>query len=301
MLNKATVFRFNTQASKVISKDVLKAKLKERPARECKQTEEIVFGWASFTSDPEDVLLDVGSASHMRLEISERKIPAKALKRELNKRVKQAEAKEGKRLKRDQKDEIIAQIKMEFLPKTIPTESIVTASIDWTESLLIVDESAKKAETLTTLLRGGLGSLPIARIGAEEDSHVVFSQMITEDLAIEQIEMGDTATLENMTSKEKVSISNGDLHCDEVKAHISSEMVPRKVRLHFGDDCSAQVSDDLLFSGIKISAAAKERQGYDDIEDEVSKIQADLFIWQSAVVQMLSFLNPGLKISPARP
>jgi DNA recombination-dependent growth factor C len=90
MLNKATVFRFNTQASKVISKDVLKAKLKERPARECKQTEEIVFGWASFTSDPEDVLLDVGSASHMRLEISERKIPAKALKRELNKRVKQA-------------------------------------------------------------------------------------------------------------------------------------------------------------------------------------------------------------------
>lgn len=301
MLNKATVFRFTSPANSILDEARLAKALSGSPSRDCEPTQEITRGWTPIIPGTSRFVLRVGDALFFKMRICEKKIPAKAIKSELEKRVRKLEDASGNKVKRAEKQEIMDQIKLEFLPKTIQTESAVIGAVDLRESYLIVDENRKKAEDFCSFLRATLGSLPVVKLGAEQSTHVVFSQLIQETLEIANIMLGDAATLENLETKEKATLSNTDLHCDEVKAHVNSQMVPRKIRLHFGDSSSAVVTDDLDISGIKISEAVREQQGYDDIEDLESKVRADLFIWNAAVAQMIDFMNPGLSIAPARP
>lgn len=301
MLNKATAFRFTHPVQQEISEESLDEALKKNPSNDCLPAQSSTVGWCPVLPDSDQMVSKIGDTLYFRLRICEKKIPPKALKSELEKRVRKLESNGADKIKSKEKNEIIDQIKLEFLPNTIQTEKTIVGAIDLVEGYLIVEEGQAMAESFSSFLRQTLGSLPAVVIGSEQSTHYIFSQLITEDLELANIELGDATTLQNSETKEKAVFSKADLHSDEVKAHVNSEMHPVKIKMHFANSSTAVITDKLTISSIKISDSVLDQQGINDIDDEGSLVRAEFFLWASSVVQMLQLLNPGLGLVPEKP
>jgi recombination associated protein RdgC len=301
MLKKATVFRFTTPVKELFDHQSLESSLNQTPSKDCQPAQQKTQGWSAIDPSTGALVEQVGDALYIKMRVCEKKLSSGAVKSEVAKRVGRAEKSEGRKLKRAEKQEIEEQLRLELLPNTIQEERAVIGAIDLKESLLIVGESRKKSEEFCDLLRSCLGSLPVAALASENGTHSVFAHLISEELEIEGVELGDSATLINLETKEKAAFSKTDLHSDEVIAHVKSQMYPSKISMHFGGICAATVTDALDIAGLSISDATKEQQGYDDIEDQSALLRTELFLWSNCVSHVLSSLDPGLEIVPKRP
>jgi len=301
MIKKATVFRFNTPVQQCFSAQSLEEALRKCPSRDCQPTETETQGWIAPDPGSNDLVEQVGDNYYLTLRVCEKKIPPAAFKSELAKRVKKAEQASGEKLKRAAKQEIEEQLRLELLPKTLQSERTVVLAIDTKQHLLIIGESRKNAEGAASALRQALESLPITPIASEQPPGVTFGNMILEELEVEGVSLGDAATLMNQETKEKATFTKTDLHCDEVIAHVRSQMYPTKIKMHFGDVCSAAISDAFDFTGIAVTETTKERQGYDEIEDASARIRTEFFLWSSSVTYALQFLDAAVTIVPEKP
>jgi recombination associated protein RdgC len=252
-------------------------------------------------SAEDEFVLSIGDAWYFKLRICEKKIPGGPLKSELQRRAAAIERERGIPVKRAEMAELKEQLTLQLLPTIIQSERYTYGAIDLKQGLLIVGESAKKAEEFISALRSSLGRLPVATLGADEAPGRVYSNMIVEELEIEGVALGDRATLLNHGTKEKAVFTNADLHTDEVIAHIRSDMLPTQIKLVFDDVCSCLITDAFDIASIKVDDAAKERQGYDDIEDRSARLRADLYLWSNAVVHILNTLDAGMSLAPPRP
>ncbi|MCB1868810.1 MAG: recombination-associated protein RdgC, partial [Gammaproteobacteria bacterium] len=92
----------------------------------------------------------------------EKVLPAAVVNQQLDRRVRDLEESQGRKVRRREKGEIKDEILLDLLPKAFTKTVLTYAYIDSRNGWLVVDAaSSKRAEELISLLRETLGSLPL--------------------------------------------------------------------------------------------------------------------------------------------
>lgn len=131
------------------------------------------FGW---DNTPNDTLMYSDPRYTYLVAKNETKLlPNEVVKEEVANRIEEFEEKEGRKLKKTEKQSIKDDVISSLLPRAFSKYSLTELIIDRQEGIIFINaSSAKKAETVLSLLRKSLGSLPVFPI--------MFNKTLTEVL-----------------------------------------------------------------------------------------------------------------------
>lgn len=170
MFRNATIYRFAADylPEVFIADAMLTDALATKQAREPASQEISAIGFVAPFSRHEDAELfeRCGSSVYLMLEKAERVLPGKAIRQAVEKKVREIETNEVRKVYGKERGQIKEDIIMAKLPQTLVQKSRTGILIDW--PYVIVDSaSSKKADEALTCLRQALGSLSVRPVSTK--------------------------------------------------------------------------------------------------------------------------------------
>lgn len=248
------------------------AQLAERLARgrfvECGATEGETSGWLEPRGPQHQALVETVAGQLLFRHCGEtRKVPAAAVKDEVEARLATIEQQTGRRPKGKQVRELKEQIVHALMPRAFPKRALNWVWIDPHAKWLLIDTaSAKRADAVVTglvdLFGGGLGLAPLqtalSPAGAmagwllEQEPPRAFS--IDRDCELRQPD-GD---------KPSVRYARLALETAEVVAHVRQGKLPTQLAMTWSSRVSFVLTDALALKRIKLLDVVMESAGVDE-------------------------------------
>lgn len=240
MLKAAYPFRINDQAfTSHREANVLEQALLERIHRPIGTLEMTSIGFVSpFGEDGGPLTLSVDGYVLIAIMIEEKRLPADAVRHEIEKKIREIEKTEARQVGKKEKKEIREAIEHALIPKLIPKRRRVFAYFSPLGRFVVEASSEKRAGDVAGLVRQALGSLPIVRWTVAPGAEVPLVSLMTgwlQGRALSpSLEIGDEAVLQGEEG-EAARLSRHDLSSEEAKIHLEAgKSVTRLGLLHGG-------------------------------------------------------------------
>jgi len=252
--------------AKSLSASNLAELLAENPKEDCGDLDLQTSGWISpLPEDMGDALTYVvGGVTMIRLGVQTKAVNSKALKQEVNKRVKEKEVEQARKLNKGEKQDIRDAVHQEMLKKAPVVDSYIDAFIDLENSwLLAAVSSEKKAEFLLTELRKTLGTLPVTNVRLNHSVERVMTEWLADAGEVpDSIVLGEKVDLvgeANDTSKAK--LTSQPLDTQEVRTHLERGKRVAKLQFEWDEKVSLNLSDKFVLFNIKLTGVEPEELG----------------------------------------
>lgn len=200
----------------------LESALAEHPLRSPGPLEDETRGFVSpFARDGAAMTHSTDGATLFCLGEDSRLLPASVFNDELAERIKDQEAKTGrkpgKRLRNQFREEVLG----ELLPRAFVKHSRIGAYLDLRRNLLVVDSSSDSAaEAVATAVRDALGSFPARPLACEASATLLMSEWLIAGRLPDGFEFGDECELKDPSDHAMVArFRNHDLTTEEVVEH----------------------------------------------------------------------------------
>lgn len=280
MFQSARLFLLNTELNEESLQEALESMLFEP----CASMTMISRGWVPVTGQDDGpfTLPSMGNIL-VRLRTEERILPSAAVKLEVEKKVKEIEAREMRPVKRKEKQQIKDEVIQTLMPKTLTKQGDTFGWVDTKNKFLFVAESsAKKAEDFLGVLRESLGELAVRLPGVETSPGMVMSQWL-QDNPTNNFSVGYAVTLQVPDEKSAtVTVKNLDLFSEQVRSHLDEGMRVKKLQVEWNEMLAFHIEDDLSIKSIKRTDAMAEDLG-DTGDDVISMMDADFAQMSSAI------------------
>lgn len=170
-------------------------------------------GYESDNHCGECVLLCLGEDSRV--------LPASVLNEALAERIKDHQAKTGRRPGKRLRNQFREAVLGELLPRAFVKHSRTAAYLDLRRNLLVVDTASDSAaEAVATALRDALGSFPARPLFCEASATLLMSEWLIAGQLPEGFEFGDECELKDPSDHAMVArFRNHDLTAEEVVEH----------------------------------------------------------------------------------
>ena len=237
------------------------------------------------------------------MHTEERIIPGPALRKLVNKKVEEIEAKEDCKVYNREKQSIKEDILHDITPQALIKESRIYAYFDVSRELLIVDAgSASKAEKLCKLLREALGSLPAIPMQVMASPAVVMTEHLKTAQFPELFVVQQSCELrEPGEGGAKHTCKDQDLLGEEVEVHLNAGKQVVKLALEWDEQVKFTLLEDLSLKQVKFAdklvCEAEESSG----GDKAAQFDADFVLMSRAVGGLVAGLQAmfgGAKADP---
>lgn len=249
----------------------------------CGPTQQISYGLVPPRAEHGELIEKIGSHLIMKLCIETKSVPADALARALDARVKRFVEETGISCGKKMRRELKETVMLELLPSAFPKRKMVTLWIDMPRNRLIIGSCITGAidcalRLMTTLIKDIVLSPLRCNIG--------FRQYMTHELFDNQSEVfmvGRQAELESDdVDHTKVRYTNHSLLNEDVRNHMRAGRLPTKLQL-IGDKSSFVLTESGALRKINVSIP----DGGGDIEDV---FEADVVLHTSEVRSVIDSL-----------
>ena len=203
----------------------LSQRLSGRPFQPCGPSQPTSSGWvAALSDDATDLVHKSGDYWLVRLQREERLLPASVIRSEVNNRVQEIQAGQGRRVKRKERLDIVDEITQDLLPRAFTKSQCLEGLINDREGWVWVNTaSAARAEDFLSLLREGLGNLQVTIPDTQKSPLVAMSQWVLNGGLPDGLSLGGDADLEDPHEQGGVVRARGVyLESDEIRSHIES-------------------------------------------------------------------------------
>ena len=158
----------------------LSQRLSKRPFQPCRPSQPTSSGWVPALSDEaSDYVHKSGDYWLIRLQREERLLPASVVRSEVNARVQEIQAGQGRRVQRKERLDIVDEVTQDLMPRAFTKSQHLEALINDREGWVWVNTaSAARAEELLSLLREALGNLPVVIPDTQKSPVIVMSQWL---------------------------------------------------------------------------------------------------------------------------
>ena len=238
----------------------LSRQLSRRPFQPCRPSQPVSSGWvAALSDDATDFVHKSGNYWLIRLQREERLLPASVIRSEVNSRIQEIQTGQGRRVQRKERLDIVDEVTQDLMPRAFTKSQHLEALIYDREGWVWVNTaSAARAEELLSLLREGLGNLPVAIPDTQKSPGVVMSQWLLNGGLPEGLSLGGDVDLEDPQEEGGVVRVRGMyLESDEITRHIESGKQAVRLALSWQDQVDFVVDRDLSLRRIRFSDELK--------------------------------------------
>ena len=253
----------------------LSQRLSRRPFQRCRPSQPVSSGWvAALSDDASDFVHKSGDYWLIRLQREERLLPASVIRSEVNSRIQEIQTGQGRRVQRKERLDIVDEVTQDLMPRAFTKSQHLEALINDREGWVWVNTaSAARAEELLSLLREGLGNLPVVIPDTQKSPVVVMSQWLLNGGLPEGLTLGGDVDLEDPQEEGGVVRVRGMyLESDEIKRHIESGKQAVRLALSLQDQVDFVVDKDLSLRRIRFS---DELKGINEELDEDALVRRD--------------------------
>ncbi len=238
----------------------LSQRLSRRPFRPCRPSQPVSSGWvAALSDDATDFVHKSGDYWLIRLQREERLLPASVIRREVNSRIQEIQTGQGRRVQRKERLDIVDEVTQDLMPRAFTKSQHLEALINDREGWVWLNTaSAARAEELLSLLREGLGNLPVVIPDTQKSPVVVMSQWLLNGGLPEGLSLGGDVDLEDPQEEGGVVRVRGMyLESDEIRRHIESGKQAVRLALSWQDQVDFVVDKDLILRRIRFGDELK--------------------------------------------
>jgi recombination associated protein RdgC len=238
----------------------LSQRLSRRPFQPCRPSQPVSSGWvAALSDDATDFVHKSGDYWLIRLQREERLLPASVIRTEVNSRIQEIQAGQGRRVQRKERLDIVDEVTLDLMPRAFTKSQHLEALINDREGWVWVNTaSTARAEELLSLLREGLGNLPVVTPDTRKSPVVAMSQWLLNGGLPEGLSLGGDVDLEDPQEEGGVVRVRGMyLESDEIRRHIESGKQVVRLALSWQDQVDFVVDKDLSLRRIRFSDELK--------------------------------------------
>lgn len=258
----------------------LSQRLSRRPFVPCRPSQPTSSGWvAALSDDATDFVHKSGDYWLVRLQREERLLPASVIRSEVNNRIQEIQAGQGRRVQRKERLDIVDEVTQDLLPRAFTKSQYLEGLINDREGWVWVNTaSAARAEDFLSLLREGLGNLQVTIPDTQKSPVVAMSQWVLNGGLPEGLSLGGDADLEDPHEEGGVVRARGVyLESDEIRSHIESGKQVVRLALSWRDQVDFVLDKDLSIRRIRFSDELKEVN--DELhEDKLAQRDADCLL-----------------------
>ena len=254
----------------------LSQRLSRRPFQPCRPSQPVSSGWvAALSDDATDFVHKSGDYWLIRLQREERLLPASVIRSEVSSRIQEIQTGQGRRVQRKERLDIVDEVIQYLMPRAFTKSQHLEALINDREGWVWVNTaSAARAEELLSLLREGLGNLPVVIPDTQKSPVVVMSQWLLNGGLPEGLSLGGDVDLEDPQEEGGVVRVRGMyLESDEIRRHIESGKQAVRLALSWQDQVDFVVDKDLSLRPIRFS---------DELKGINEELQEDVLARQDA-------------------
>ena len=238
----------------------LSQRLSRSPFHPCRPSQPVSNGWvAALSDDTTDFVHKSGDYWLIRLQRKERLLPASVIRSEVNSRIQEIQTGQGRRVQRKERLDIVDEVTQDLMPRAFTKSQYLETLINDREGWVWVNTaSAARAEELLSLLREGLGTLPVVIPDTQKSPVVVMSQWLLNGGLPEGLSLGGDVDLEDPREEGGVVRVRGMyLESDEIRRHIESGKEAVRLALSWQDQVDFVVDKDLSLRRIRFSDELK--------------------------------------------
>ena len=258
----------------------LSQRLSRRPFQPCRPSQPVSYGWVpALSDDASDYVHKSGDYWLIRLQREERLLPASVIRSEVNTRIQEIQAGQGRRVQRKERLDIVDEVTQDLMPRAFTKSQYLEALINDREGWVWVNTaSAARAEELLSLLREGLGNLPVVIPDTQKSPGIVMSQWLLNGGLPDGMSLGGDVDLEDPQQEGGVVRARGMyLESDDIRRHIESGKQVVRLALSWQDQIDFVVDKDLSIRRIRFS---DELKGINEElhEDFLARLDADCLL-----------------------
>jgi recombination associated protein RdgC len=248
----------------------LSQRLSRRPFQPCRPSQPVSSGWVpALSDDASDYVHKSGDYWLIRLQREERLLPASVIRSEVNTRIQEIQAGQGRRVQRKERLDIVDEVTQDLMPRAFTKSQYFEALINDREGWVWVNTaSAARAEELLSLLREGLGNLPVVIPDTQKSPGIVMSQWLLNGGLPDGMSLGGDVDLEDPQEEGGVVRARGMyLESDDIRRHIESGKQVVRLALSWQDQVDFVVDKDLSIRRIRFSDELKgiNEELHDDV------------------------------------
>ncbi|MDT0499611.1 MULTISPECIES: recombination-associated protein RdgC [unclassified Halomonas] len=216
----------------------------------------------------------------------ERLLPASVVKEEVDERAAEVEAREGRKLRRQEKITLKEQVVEELLPRAFVRSQKIDLWWDTRRRLIGVNASSRtRAEELLDLLRETLGSLKVTPLATQVMPMRAMTQWLTDPASRPaDLVMGDQVELKAKGDDGVLRARQVDLDSDEIQQLLESGRQASKLAVEIEGRLSFVLHDDLALKSLRFGdALIDEANASDDGDDALLRLDTDFVLMAQAL------------------
>ncbi|ALM52788.1 recombination-associated protein RdgC [Halomonas huangheensis] len=223
----------------------------------------------------------------------ERILPASVVREEVDERVAEIEARESRKLRRQEKQGIKEQVYEELLPRAFVRSQKTDLWWDSRRNMIAINTSSRKrAEELLDLLRESLGSLKVTPLAAQTLPIRAMTTWLTDPAARPaDMLLGDQVELKAKGDDGVLRARQVDLDSDDIQRLLESGRQASKLALGLEGRLRFVLHDDLAVKSLAFDdALVEEANQTDDGDDAMVRMETDFLLMAQALSESVDRL-----------
>ena len=269
MFKNAIILTYTSQ--RALSLEQIDSALQAQPFAPCGPTQDKSVGWAAPRGQAHGAFVEsVGGQWIARFMVETKTVPASVVNRQLQEKVAEIEAREGRKPGRKESREIREEIVQQLLPSAFPKTSSMWVWIDPQTQRIIVDApSIGKTDEIVTSLVRLIPDLGISLLNTQLSPQAAMTNWLVakdeDGEAPEGLSVGRYVELKSADEmRSLVKFDRHHLDDEQMKLHIGQGKLPTQLALEWDGRVSFVLTEGLVIKKIAFMDDVFEDQGDDD-------------------------------------
>ncbi len=270
--------------------------LAKMPFEPCGPTQEKSMGWVPPRGTQHGALVElVGGHRILRFVLESKGVPGSVIKRHLEERVAQIEAKEGRKPGRKESRELRDEIVHDLLPMAFAKTATIMVWLDLQAGRLVLDTSSQaKADEVITALVKALDGLQLSPFNTQMSPQAAMTAWLTGSADDWPAHFAPGREVELKSADEMKSVvkfTRHHLDDEQMRLHISQGKLPTKLALDWDGRVSFVLSESTVLSKVAFLDGVFEDNGQ---AEEGGGFDADVAIATGELGALITDLTAAL-------
>ncbi|WP_019101035.1 recombination-associated protein RdgC [Chromobacterium haemolyticum] len=268
---------------------LLTAALEKRPFTQPAGLDWFSEGWGEIASFHSSPVLSLQQRHFVRLRREDKVLPPAVIRKAVDTKVAEIEAKELRTVGRKEKLALKEQITDDLLPRAFTRQSSLMGYADNTSKILVVASATPaRAEGFVSKLREALPPFPATLPRTRIAPHTAMTDWLAAGAAPQGFDLDSDAVLRDSgESGAQVRVSRIDLTADEIRQHIATGKQVTRIGLIWQEKIRFQLTDALQLRRIQFLDLLQD-QASQTGEDRESLLEGTLTIMSEELGSLIA-------------